>query len=213
MNSIAFLEPNHIYSEPFTTSDVIAQYAEVQHHTITRLIRNHMKDFESFGEVGFKIRPSASGQNEKTWNLNEQQATLLITYLKNTAPVRKFKTELVRQFYSMRAELQTRHIRRGELKPIRRALTDIIQEVDGDRWAYKKYTDLAYRATLGMNAAQLRRDRNAPTGSRAVDYLTADELEAVTKAEGQISVLLEMGMDYKQVKAIFLNKLLHARTA
>jgi len=208
MNNLVFLEPNHIESEPFTTSDIIAQYAEVQHHTITRLIRNHKKDFEFFGKLGFKIRPLLSGQNEKVWNLNEQQATLLITYLKNTEPVRRFKKELVRQFYAMRAELQTRHVRREELKPVRKSLTDVIQErYPEDRWMYKHCTDLAYKAVMGRNAKQIRKERDAPPRANAVEYLTAAELSAVTRAEEQIAVLLDMGMDYIQVKVLLMNRL------
>lgn len=55
-----------------------------------------------------------------------------------------FKKELVRQFFAMRTELMKQQTYRLELKPVRRELTDVIQEVDNGRWAYKKYTDLAY---------------------------------------------------------------------
>jgi len=208
MNNLVFLEPNHIESEPFTTSDVIAEYADVKRETIMRLILKHKTDLEEFGQLGFKIRPLLSGKNEKVWNLNEQQATLLITYLKNTEPVRRFKKELVRQFYAMRAELQTRHVRREELKPVRRSLTDVIQERHpDDRWMYKHCTNLAYKSVMGKNAVQIRKERDAPPRAIAVEYLTAAELSAVTRAEEQIAVLLDMGMDYIQVKVLLMNRL------
>lgn len=41
---------------------------------------------------------------EKIYHLNEEQATLLLTYLKNTPQVRAFKKELFRQFYAMRRD-------------------------------------------------------------------------------------------------------------
>ena len=41
--------------EPYTTSEIIAECAEVQHHTITRLIRENKDDFEALGILGFKI--------------------------------------------------------------------------------------------------------------------------------------------------------------
>ncbi|HEM5123904.1 TPA: Rha family transcriptional regulator, partial [Streptococcus suis] len=76
--------------EPYTTSEIIAECAEVQHHTITRLIREHKVDFEALGILGFEIHKlDTRGQPKKTYILNEQQATLLITYLKNTEPVRE----------------------------------------------------------------------------------------------------------------------------
>ena len=38
MRDLVFLEPNKIDSEPFTTSDVIAECAQVQHHAVQQLL-------------------------------------------------------------------------------------------------------------------------------------------------------------------------------
>ena len=43
MNDLVFLESAKLDAEPFTTSDIIAECADVQHHTITRLIRKHKR--------------------------------------------------------------------------------------------------------------------------------------------------------------------------
>jgi len=87
----------------------IAQYTGTQEHSISRIIREYKADFEYFGQVGFKIhtvRNSVGAANEiKTYFLNEEQATLLMTYLKNTPAVRKFKKELVREFFIMRSRI------------------------------------------------------------------------------------------------------------
>ena len=139
---------------------------------------------------------------EKIFHLTEEQATLLMTYLKNTPQVRAFKKELVRQFYAMRRELVKRELERAKLTPIRRKLTDVIQETDSGKWAYKQYTDLAYKSAIGKTAAQLRKGRNAPKKAKAVDYMTADEITAVSKRQSQIAVLLEMGLDYQAIKRI-----------
>ena len=206
MTDIVFLEPDKIDSEPFTTSDVIAEFAGVNHHAIQQMISKYEKDLYEFGKVAFEMRPlpeSRTKQSILVYHLNEQQATLLMTYLKNTERVRAFKKELVRQFYAMRQELLKRQTGRAELKPIRRELTDMIKDREpDDQWAYKKYTDLAYKSSIGKNAAQLRRERDAPKKAKAVDYLTSDEIAAVAKRQNQIAVLLEMGMDYTQIKSI-----------
>lgn len=205
MVALVYLEPKPMDTEPFTTSDVIAEFAGVQHHTITRLIQQHEDDFKEFGILRFEIEEiRGRGQPTKHYRLNEAQATLLMTYLKNTERVRAFKRELVRQFYAMRAELMKRQVYRLELKPIRRELTDVIQEVDDGRWSYKKYTDLAYKTAIGRNAAQLRKERNAPKTAKAVDYMTGDEIAKVAKRQSQIAVLLDMGLDYNQVKTVML---------
>lgn len=86
----------------------IAEYTGIQDHSISRIIREHRADFEYFGHLGFKIhtvRNSVGAANEvKTYYLNEQQATLLMTYLKNTPNVRVFKKALVEEFFLMREQ-------------------------------------------------------------------------------------------------------------
>lgn len=136
MSELVYLEPKRIDAEPFTTSDVIAEYTQNSYRSIQRTIERQLKRLETFGRVRFEITPlqtKGGVQDHKVYHLNEAQATLLITFLKNTDIVADFKVELVRQFYAMRAELLQRQMRRAELNPIRRELTDIIREVDGGK--------------------------------------------------------------------------------
>jgi len=214
MNDLVFLEPNKLGAVPFTTSDIIAEFADVQHHAIQQLIVKHQHRLEEFGQVAFEMRavPYSRGTNfEKIYHLNEEQATLLMTFLKNTPAVVDFKVELVRQFYAMRRELTERAIARARRIPPRRDMTDAIRDCVPDsphkNQRYKQYTDLAYKAALGKTAVQLRKERNAPKGANMAEYLTAKEIEAVSQMEGRISVLLEMGMDYPTVKAVVLRRL------
>lgn len=94
--------------EPFTLSSVIAEYGQVSHETVQSLIRKREKDLEEFGIIGFEIRKlnEGAGRPKKVYHLNEQQATLLITFMRNTAPVIQFKKALVKAFYDMRMELE-----------------------------------------------------------------------------------------------------------
>lgn len=211
MTDLVFLEPNKLGSEPFTTSDIIADCAQVKHDTVQHLCRTHRTDLEEFGKLGFEIRPlpsSRTGQSTKLYRLNEQQATLLITYLKNTPPVRQFKKDLVQEFYRMRRELTRRQIFRDAGKPIRRTLTDVIRDSGEDGrmhgHAYGTYTDLAYKAATGKIARILRKERGACAKAIATDFLTSDELSAYNKAEERLTVLLDMGLTYGQIKTLLL---------
>jgi len=94
---------------PITTSKLIAEITNNKHHSITKLVQTYEKDFSEFGVVRFEIEKTSISKNgtkqgrpEKIYFLNEQQATLLMTYLKNTDAVRAFKIELVKQFYEMK---------------------------------------------------------------------------------------------------------------
>lgn len=150
---------------------------------------------------------STGGRPEEIISLNEQQATLLVTFLKNTPVVVEFKTELVKQFYEMRTEIQKRQIGKLELRPTRRTLTDEIKDNPvHSEWDYKLFTDLAYKTATGKIASQLRKDRGANKKSVALDYMTADEIALVEKLTFKIAVLYEMGLDYYQIKAMLLNR-------
>ena len=92
--------------------------------------------------------------------MNEQQATFLITLLKNTDVVVEFKQELVRQFYLMREELSNRRLSRQVIKPTTLSMTDAIKEnIEPDKlqgYTYSKFISLAYKAALGKTAKQLK---------------------------------------------------------
>ena len=235
MSNLVFLEPNNIKAIPFTTSDVIAEYAKIKHHAVQQMISKHEVSLKKFGQVefemrklsgglsapyeaesktkpAFKMRPSkksVTGQSEKIYHLNEEQATLLITFLKNTEPVINFKVELVKQFYEMRTELQKRQINKLELKPTRRTLTDEIKDnPNHSEWDYKLFTDLAYKMATGKIASTLRKERGASKKAVALDYMTSDEIALVEKLTYKIAVLYEMGMDYYQIKDILMKKYL-----
>lgn len=204
MSNLVYLSPNT--EEPFTTSEVIAECAGVKRDTVQKLVQRHEKDLREFGRVGFEIRTlqTRGGQQmAKIYHLNEQQATLLLTFLRNTPVVIEFKKELVRQFFAMRKELMNIKTIKAERKSLRTSMTDAIKALldsPHKQFKYNQYTDLAYMAALGKTARQLRKERGAEKSATASDYMSSDELAAVSKMENRISVLLEVGMDYQQVK-------------
>lgn len=213
-DTLVFVASENLNEIPFTTSDIIAEHAEVQHHTVTKLIQTYEDDFKEFGLVRFKIdkpeKGSKGGRPKIQYLLNEEQATLLITYLKNTQPVRAFKKKLTSQFYIMKAELQKRQIERETSKYVRRSLTDAIKEMGGSKWDYKHYTDLSYKLVTGKTAAQLRKERGAKPNANAIEYLTADEIRQITKLQEQFAVLILMGLSYHEIKEIATRKRLAA---
>lgn len=91
--------------EATTTSLIIAEGAGIEHASIMKLIRNNLNDFNEFGRVRFEIQPfeTAGGiQKRELAILNEQQATLLFSYMRNSEIVKQFKIRLVKKFYEMR---------------------------------------------------------------------------------------------------------------
>jgi len=93
---------------PVTTSLAIAEGVGNPHATVIKLVRQNASDFEEFGNIGFEIQNSNSGAGRPTEFavLNEQQATLLLTYMRNNETVKQFKKRLVKAFFDMRDLLQ-----------------------------------------------------------------------------------------------------------
>lgn len=199
--------------EPYTTSAIIAECAEVKHDTVQSLIRNHQEDFESYGIIGFEIRKlDGRGRPMKIYRLNEQQATLLITYLKNTEPVRRFKMNLVKAFFEMRDELSKFRMQRALEKPKRKTLHDSIETWEAKpKHAHSTMNNLLLKAVTDRNAKQLREERG---GYNGIDSLTSDELEQYQAFEDMVIAMIGLNMSYQEIKAMaFRNKKTRQRSA
>ena len=191
--------------EPYTLSSIVAECTNLQHHTITRTIRKHQARFERFGKVGFKIQALKSGQSAKDFILNEQQATLLVTFLKNTDQVANFKDTLVNAFFEMREELSKFRIQRALEKPKRKTLHDSIETWEqAPKHAHSTMNNLLLKAVTDMNAKQLVKNRK---GFNGIDSLTSEELEQYQALEDMVIARIELNMNYQDIKAwAFRNK-------
>ena len=185
--------------EPYTTSEIIAECAGVQHHTVTRLLRNHKERFTAFGFYGFEIHKlDGKGRPKKVYRLNEQQATLLITYLDNTPQVIDFKTNLVKAFFEMRDELSKRQLQRELEKPKRKSLTEAIQTWEkAPKHAYSTLTNLLLKGGTGKNKTQLMKERESKNG---IDGLTSVELANYQRLEDMAIALINLNMGYSEIK-------------
>ena len=186
--------------EPYTLSSIIAECTNLQHHTITKTIRKHQARFERFGKIGFKIQAMESGQNTKDYILNEQQATLLVTFLKNTEQVANFKTNLVKAFFEMREELSKFRLQRALEKPKRKTLHDSIERwSNAPKHAHSTMNNLLLKAVTDMNAKQLMASRG---GTNGIDSLTSEELEQYQAFEDMAIAMIELKMGYQEIKTM-----------
>ncbi|MBO0479313.1 Rha family transcriptional regulator [Vagococcus fluvialis] len=204
MKELVFVESAKLDEQPYTTCEVIAEYAEVKRRSITKLITSYKNDLELFGLLRFEIsKLNGRGRPRKIYKLNEQQATLIITYLDNTEPVRKFKQQLVSQFFSMKQELMKRQTLREFEKPVRKSLTDAIKESEhSNKWTYKQITDLICKTITGYSTKQLKERRQVSKDVTGTDIYSSEEFEKYQALEQKTIFLLEMGMDYQQIKSV-----------
>lgn len=93
--------------EPRVSTLDIAKYSDNTHKVVLNLLNVHKGSLESFGQVPFEKAPGYNNAVVRHALLNEPQATLLITFMRNTKKVIEFKRELVKQFYEMKEILWT----------------------------------------------------------------------------------------------------------
>lgn len=101
-----------ISGEPLASSLVIANGMKAKHKSVIQLIRQHAGVLREFGPLTFEMRvvkrPQGGGAPAEYAMLNEQQAALLISMMRNTDEVLAFKVRLIREFYRMRDALNQR---------------------------------------------------------------------------------------------------------
>lgn len=190
-------------NDVFTNSKVIAEGTNVKHHAVQQIISKYESDFLEFGQVAFEMRPvrySKGTNEEKIYLLNEEQATLLMTYMRNSEITRKFKKELVRQFYSMRRFLLEKQSKqwsdtRIANKENRLRETDVIKLlVDYAQKQGSTHSDKLYVAYTKLAKSVVRGKR---------DFVSVTDLNNITLVESiilqTIRIDMSAGMHYKDI--------------
>lgn len=97
--------------ELVVTSESIAHGAGVEHRAVLQLVEKHASALDQFGQTAFEMRSGeiraqgGTGRPTRVALLNEQQSTLLMTFMRNTEKVIEFKVRLVKAFFDMAKQL------------------------------------------------------------------------------------------------------------
>lgn len=192
--------------EIFTTSKIIAEGTNNKHHSITAIIQKYEKNIEEFGILRFsdlKSKNPKGGRPERIYRLNEQQATFLMTLLRNDGVngiVVKFKKRLVEEFFRMREFIRQKQS--GEWQQTRIASkenrlkeTDVIKLlVEYAKEQGSTHSDMLYMSytKLAKTVANCKRDE-----------MTITDLNNITLIENiilqTIRLDMAMGMHYKDI--------------
>ncbi|EBS6645156.1 phage regulatory protein/antirepressor Ant [Salmonella enterica subsp. enterica] len=167
MNSIVTLNDTGC---PVTTSLAIADGVGNPHSSVIKLIRQNTSDLEEFGLLDFKSE-STGGRPTEYALLNEQQSTLLLTYMRNNDVVRAFKKQLVKAFFELAQQRQAPSVEnlsrmeilqlamqseeeRLRLEQEKRELEHRIEE-EAPRVAFAKQVEIAQDAISVAQAAKI----------------------------------------------------------
>lgn len=210
-NKLVFVKREDV----FTDSKIIAIGTKTSHETIQKRIKKYKSEFEQLGNFRIsnpkKNSDETRGRKENIYLLNEPQATFLITLLKNTDTVIKFKLELVKEFYRMRKiviEKQSLEWQqaRQQGKLIRREETDGIKMfVEYAKKQGSKNADMYYMhfSKLANKLAGINGKMRDVINGRQLMYLSIAEntiLKAVTEG-------MEKSLNYHSIYEICKSRL------
>ncbi|WP_296230440.1 Rha family transcriptional regulator [Pseudomonas sp. UBA4617] len=165
--------------EAVTTTGTIAHETGNEHASVIALVRKYQADFSEFGGVRFQIEPfeTAGGmQSREIALMNEQQATLLLTYMRNTAIVREFKKRLVKEFWRLAKSVPAQSADLSTLEILQMALESekarVLLTVQVEAQA-KKIDHLENLFKEGETAAQFCKQLNGVNVMQVQAYLKA----------------------------------------
>lgn len=198
MNELVYLKKD----DAFTDSLIIAKHSGVDHRKVKSLIRKYRSRLQGFGKLSSPCEVESTGGRKATYyELNEEQATFLITLMKNTEAVVSFKVNLVSEFYKMRkfiAEKQTAAWleTRQQGKLTRKAETDVLKQLV----EYAKKQGSGHADMLYMTYSKLA---NKYAGVDKRDSATVMQLNNLSLMEHIILNVIQngitVGMYYKEI--------------
>lgn len=206
MLDLVFYSDSTLKAQPYTTPEVIAANTGIKRRSVIDLIVRNKEELEQFGILRFEIvKINGRGRPRKIYHLNEQQATLLLTFLDNTPQIKAFKVALVKQFYEMRDELTKRNINRAIEKPVKKTLMDCIKKWKyASKYAYSNINKLLIKGATGLSIKALKKERG--DAKVALDLLTSQEQEKYKQLEQKVIAYIEADFDYQLIKALLTGK-------
>ena len=206
MLDLVFYSDSTLKAQPYTTPEVIAANTGIKRRSVIDLIVRNKEELEQFGILRFEIvKINGRGRPRKIYHLNEQQATLLLTFLDNTPQIKAFKVALVKQFYEMRDELTKRNINRVIEKPVKKTLMESVKNWKyTSKHAYSNINRLLIKGATGLSIKALKKKRG--DAKVALDLLTSQEQEKYKQLEQKVIAYIEANFDYQLIKALLTGK-------
>jgi len=191
----------------------------VEHKALIDLVRKYENQFQEIRLITFEKRlMGTKGKPQIFCNLDEVQATFLVTLMKNSAAVVTFKQRLSIEFYRMKSEItRIQAIARNNSlniewtearesgKPVRRTETDAIQRFVNYAASQGSQSARMYYMLFSKLANSLMFDVQTKAGNTR-DVCDVNQLGGLKVADTIISRALEAGMEADiPYKTIFQN--------
>lgn len=193
-------------NEPVTSTQIIADGMKLEHRAVMSLVDKYKSDLEEFGLLTFqmsKVDRKKMGRPIRFAWVNEQQATFLISLMRNSDIVVKFKKLLTKEFYKQKQliaqlVLQRKNSQwieqREQGKLSRKEETDTIKEfIVYSKKQGSVHADKYYMLLSKMENKALFLVKERFPNMR--DILTGQQLQILAAADIAVSKAIREGMD------------------
>ncbi len=193
--------------ECFIDSEGLACLSNLETRAVNQLIKRKKAHLEEFGSLSLSVinqGEAKGGRPKHIYYLNEQQATLLTTFMQNSDIVMEFKKKLVREFFKMREHIKKQQITRAVGIETRKSLTDSIKDSgENERMhgkGYSNYTRMVYEVCNLKERYKLFKKLSFDEPLQFREWITTEELKRVEQAEALIKPMLELERQYDDIK-------------
>ena len=145
----------------------------------------------------------------KICRLNREQATFIISLMKNTKAVVAFKKELVKQFYQMEQYIKTLVSARKEF-PLLTENIKLLHETPKP-YHFSNECDMINRLVIGMSAKQFRQEHGIEKSGSIRPYLTDEQIKLLDILQKADVGLLIAEPDFEKRKQYLQDYLLKIR--
>lgn len=191
-------------NEVFTTSKIIAEGTGNKHSSVQAIIQKYAENIEKFGSLDFSdFKSEKRGRPEKIYYLNEQQATFLMTLMRNDGVhgiVVEFKKRLVEEFFRMREYIRQKQSDEWEKTRIA-SKENMLKETDVIKLLAEYAEEQGSKNPDKLYMVYTKLAKTVTSGNR--DDMSITDLNNITLTENiilqTIRIDMAMGMHYKDI--------------
>ncbi|EJP3909202.1 Rha family transcriptional regulator [Salmonella enterica] len=195
--------------QPVVSSKVVADEFGREHKNLMQNLRS-LIDSGHLGELDFKPSSYIDKQNktQPAYELTERGFLIAMPFIGGDK-ARDGQVRLVDSFIEYRekakkeAAIQAeRDLARVEYRPMANAIKKS-KETEGkeaEHYHFSNEANLINRIVLGTTAAKFRKENDIGKTEAIRDYLTAEQIRAITELQRADTVFINMGWDYDKRK-------------
>ena len=199
-----------VKGEPVVSTDVIATEFGRRHDNVMQNIRSLIES-EHLGVLDFKESSYVNKQNkvQPCFELTERGFLIAMPFIGGDK-ARDGQVRLVDSFITYREKAKQeaviqaeRDLARVEYRPMTNAIkhSKAAEGKEAEHYHFSNEANLINRIVLGATSAKFRKENEIGKTEAIRDYLTAEQIRAITELQRADTVFINMGWDFEKRKA------------